>query len=145
PVAYHNRAMSLYTKLGFGVRESLATLHGGAIGVELEGCAVRPATEAHVEACDALCVRVHGHDRGGELRDSIAQRTATVVERNGRITGYATIIGFFEHAVGETNEDLKALIAAAREFAGPGFLVPTRMSIGLYNAPTGVFLPSILY
>ena len=88
------------------------------------------------------------------------------VKRNGRITGYTTIIGFFGHAVGETNDDLRALIGAAKEFAGPGFLLPTRngdlfrwcltnglrvtqpmtlMSRGLYNDPAGVFLPSILY
>ena len=89
-----------------------------------------------------------------------------LVERHGRITGYATAIGFFNHAVAETNDDLKALIAAASEFAGPGFLLPSRnsevfrwclneglrvtqpmtlMSIGLYNEPRGAFLPSILY
>ena len=33
---------------------------------------------------------------------------------------------FFAHSVGETNEDLQALIAAAEEFGGPGFLVPAR-------------------
>src|SRR6516164_5254702 len=84
-------------------------------------------------------------------------------ERNGRITGYATSIGFFAHAVSETNEDMMALIAAASEISGLGILVPTRnhrlfswclennlqlvhlmthMSIGLYNEPTGVYLPS---
>ena len=40
--------------------------------------------------------------------------------------GYATEIGYFAHAVGETNEDLKALIGAAPTIAGPGFLLPTR-------------------
>jgi len=38
---------------------------------------------------------------------AIQRGTATVVEHDGRITGYATTIGFFGHAVGETNEDLK--------------------------------------
>jgi hypothetical protein len=82
------------------------------------------------------------------------------------MTGYATVVGFFGHAVGETNEDVQALIGAAKEFAGPGFLMPTRngelfrwclkaglrvtepmtlMSAGLYNNPAGAFLPSILY
>jgi hypothetical protein len=109
---------------------------------------------------------VHGHNRAGELRDAIAQGFATIVEHDRRITGYATIIGFFGHVVGETNEDVKALIGAAKEFAGPGFLLPTRngdlfrwclnnglqitqpmtlMSKGLYNEPAGAFLPSILY
>ena len=63
---------------------------------------------------------VHGFDRGDELRDAIAASTATVVEHLGRITGYTTGIAFFAHTVGETNQDLKALIGAARVFAGPG-------------------------
>jgi hypothetical protein len=76
------------------------------------------------------------------------------------------LIGFFGHAVGETNRELQALIGSATEFPGPGFLLPTRngelfrwclqqglgatqpmtlMSRGLYNEPAGSFLPSILY
>ena len=73
-----------------------------------------------------MCHRVHGFDRSGELADAIARNTATVVRHRGRITGYATEIGLFAHAVGESNEDLKALIGAAAAFTGPGFLVPTR-------------------
>ena len=94
------------------------------------------------------------------------QGSATVVERLGRITGYSTGIGWFNHAVAETNDDLKALIGAATGFLGPGFLVPSRngelfrwclsqglristqatlMTIGLYNEPAGAYLPSILY
>lgn len=109
---------------------------------------------------------VHGHNRGGEVHDAIMRGTATVVEHNGRVTGYATAVGFLGHAVGETNEELKALIGAAPEFLGPGFLLPTRnaelfrwclerelkvvqpmtlMSIGLYNEPAGAFLASFLY
>ena len=66
-----------------------------------------------------MCVAVHGHDRSGELLDAIREGSARVVEHGGRITGYTTGIAFFAHSVGETNEDLKALIAAAPEFAGP--------------------------
>ena len=164
--AYHNRSLSLYTKLGFDTREPLSTLQGRAIEVEIPGYAVRPANEGDLDACNKLCVRVHGHDRGPELLDAIKQGTATVVEHHGRITGYATMVGFFGHAVGESNEDLKALIGAATEFPGPGFLLPTRnsdllrwclgnglrvvqpmtlMSMGLYNEPCGAFLPSVIY
>src|ERR1043166_1109229 len=163
---FHTRSLSLYAKLGYDVREHQACMQGNPLGVSIDGHAVRPAIEADVAACNRVCHDVHGHDRDGELRDAIARRTATVVEHDRRITGYATIIGFFGHAVGETTADVKALIAAAKEFAGPGFLVPTRngelfrwclgnrlrvtqpmtlMSKGLYNEPAGAFLPSILY
>ncbi len=164
--AYHNRSLSLYTKLGFDAREPLSTLQGAAIGERIVGHDVRPATEEDLGACNELSLRVHGHHRGPELLGAIGQGTANVVEHDGRISGYATMIGFFGHAVGETNEDLKALIGAAPEFPGPGFLLPTRngevlrwclerglrvvqpmtlMSVGLYNEPSGAFMPSVLY
>jgi len=163
---FHTRSLSLYAKLGYDVREHLACMQGKPLGISIEGHVLRLATEADLEVCNRVCRGVHGHDRGGELRDAIERGSATVVEHDGRITGYATIIGFFGHAVGETNKDVKALIAAATEFAGPGFLLPTRngelfrwclsnglriaqpmtlMSKGLYNEPAGAFLPSILY
>jgi predicted N-acetyltransferase YhbS len=164
--AYHNRSLSLYTKLGFSTREPLSTLQGPVIGLEIPGRTVRPATEDDLSACNKLCNKIHGHDRGPELLDAIRQGTATVVEQGRRITGYATTIGFLGHAVAESNEDLKALIGAASSFPGPGFLLPTRnndllrwcldnglrivqpmtlMSMGLYNEPSGSFLPSVVY
>jgi hypothetical protein len=80
---------------------------------------------------------VHGFDRGAELREAINARTTIVVEHLGRITGYATGLGFFVHAVAETNQDLKSLIAAAPKIQGPGFLLPgeiTRFSPGASTA-----------
>jgi predicted N-acetyltransferase YhbS len=164
--AYHNRSLSLYAKLEFVVREPLATMQGPAINERVPGYEVRPASEQDMEECNALCYRVHGHARSVEVGEAVRRAIATVVVRDGRITAYATGIGFFGHATGETNEDLKALLAAAPAFAGPGFLLPTRnaelfrwclekklrvvqpltlMSLGLYNEPAGAFLPSILY
>jgi len=84
------------------------------------------ATERDVESCNRLCRNVHGHDRNHELLDAIKQKTASVVDHDGRISGYATMIGFFGHAVGETNEDITALIGAATSIAGPGLLMPCR-------------------
>ena len=164
--AFHNRSLSLYTKLGFEVREPLACIQGTPLKKSFAGFPIRPAAESDLEACRQLCQRIHGHDRKNELSGAIQQKTATLVERNGRITVYATGIGFFNHAVAESNDDLKALIGAAAEFGGPGFLLPSRnsevfrwclseglrvtqpltlMSSGLYNEPRGAFLPSILF
>lgn len=68
--------------------------------------------------------------------------------------------------MGETTDDVKALLAAAPAFEAPGVLVPlhnpalfrwclengrrvvqvmTLMTLGLYNDPNGAHLPSILY
>ncbi len=164
--AFHNRSLSLYTTLGFDVREPLSVMQGPAIKKAYDGFAVRTAQPSDVEACNRLALRVHGHHRGGELADAIQQGTATVVERHGRITAYSSSLAFYGHAVAETNPDLQAIIAAADGFGGPGILVPTRnaelfrwcldnglrvvepmtlMSLGLYNEPKGAFLPSVLY
>ena len=163
---FHMRSLSLYVKLGYEVREPLACMQGAPMNLSVPGYTVRPATESDLDACNRVCRQVHGHDRGGELLDAIKQGTATIVEHGGRVTGYATVIGFFGHAVGESNRELQALIGAAKAFAGPGFLLPTRntnllrwclqhglrvtqpmtlMSLGLYNQPSGAFLPSVLY
>jgi len=164
--AYHSRSLALYATLGFLPRESIACMQGPAIGVLPAGYQVRHAVEADLEACNRVCTFVHGHDRAGETLDAIKLGTATVVEHEGRVTGYATDLGFIAHAVGETNRDLMALIGAASAFAGPGILVPLRngalfqwclrhglrvvqvltlMTTGLYNEPAGAYLPSVLY
>jgi predicted N-acetyltransferase YhbS len=163
---YHTRSLSLYAKLGFEVREHLSCMQGPAIARPMPGYAVRAATTDDGNACNALCQSVHGASRYGELRDAVARDAASVVERGGRVTGYTTGIAFFGHSVCETTDDLKALIAVTKVFAGPGFLVPSRngallrwclaqglrvtqpltlMTMGLYNEPSGAYLPSILY
>lgn len=163
---YHSRSLSLYSKLGFDVREHLSCMQGPAIVANMDGFGIRAATNADVGPLNALCSRVHGADRNGELVDAIEGGGVSVVERGGRITGYATAVAFFGHSVCETTDDLKALIASAKAFQGPGFLVPSRngdllrwclgnglrvtqtltlMTKGLYNEPVGAYLPSILY
>jgi predicted N-acetyltransferase YhbS len=164
--AYHNRSLSLYTKLGFDTREPLSVIHGDLQPRTIPGLQVRAANETDLEACTALCISIHGHSRAGDLQDGIQSGNALVVERQGTITGYTSGLGFFGHAVGRTNEDVQALIASAGSFVGPGILVPTRnaelfrwclnsglrvvfpatlMSMGLYHEPQGAYLPSILY
>jgi hypothetical protein len=141
-------------------------LQGAPIATEIRGSRVRYAGEADLQACNQLCHKVHGHDRSGELADAIGQGTAVVVERGGRISGYATAMAFFGHAVGETTDDIKALIASAPAFDGLGILVPARnrelfrwclhngpcvvqvmmlMTVGAYNEPAGAYLPAVLY
>jgi predicted N-acetyltransferase YhbS len=164
--AYHNRSLSLYAKLGFQVREQLACMQGAVPPGDIPGYRTRRAMPPDAETCNALCRRIHGHDRAGELTDALGGGSALVVEHDGRISGYATGLAFFAHAVGESNEDIKALIMAADALEGPGILVPTTnadlfrwcleqnlqvvqlmtlMTAGLYTLPQGAYLPSILY
>jgi predicted N-acetyltransferase YhbS len=164
--AFHNRSLSLYAGLGFEVREPLSCMQGRTLQRLVPGCAVRPARLEDVESCGVLARQVHGFDRGRELAEAVRHGTAMVVERENRITGYASALAFSGHATAETNLDLMALIASADSFGGPGILVPSRnsalfqwclanglkvmqpmalMSVGLYNDPAGAWLPSILF
>jgi hypothetical protein len=164
--AYHNRSLSLYTRLGFDAREPLSIMQGEPIGLSIPGHHVRKGDSDDMAACNRLCIAVHGHERFGDIQDAIGQGSLTIVEHDDRVTGYSTTVGFFGHSVSETNNDLKALIAASPSFPGLGFLMPTRnsdlfrwclahglrviqpmtlMTRGLYNNPDGAFLPSIIY
>jgi predicted N-acetyltransferase YhbS len=164
--AFHNRSFSLYTSLGFDVREPLACMQGPPVERSIHGCSVRPAQPGDQIACNALSHRVHGFDRATDLEEAIQKGTARVVEREGRITGYTSHLGFFGHTTAETNLDLQALIASADSIAGPGLLVPSRnsellrwclenglrvvqpmtlMSTGFYKDPEGAWLPSVIF
>jgi predicted N-acetyltransferase YhbS len=164
--AYHNRSLSLYTKLGFDVQEAVVTLQGPPIREEIPGFSVRPAREDDLDEMSRVCRAVHGHDRSGEVVDAVRQGSASVIVHDEAIVGYTTGIAYFGHSVATSNHALAALIAAAPAFAGPGFLLPvsngsvfrwalarglrvvqvmTLMTLGLYHQPRGAYLSSILY
>lgn len=164
--AFHNRSLSLYTKLGFDIQEPLSCVQGPPIKQTLPGCTVRSARPADLDACNTLSRRIHGYDRGADLAACTQQGSALVVERGGRITGYVSQMAFFGHGTAESNLDMQAMIAAADAFGGSGILIPSRntallrwclanglhvvqpmtlMSIGLYNQPSGAWFPSVLF
>ena len=164
--AFHNRSLALYTKLGFNTVEPLSLMAGPAVNIQIPEFAVRKMTNADVDDANAVCKAVHGISRRNEIAGSVEQGSGLVVEHKGRITGYTTGIGFFGHTVGISNEELKALIGAGRNYSGSGFLLPTRnnelvrwcmenglrivqpmtlMAKGTYQEPRGAFMPSILY
>jgi hypothetical protein len=159
-------SLALYASLGFEVREPISTMQGKPIQEVIPGRTVRPATEFDVGSCNAICKAVHGHDRDGELIDSIKQGSARVVLHADRITGYTRGMAFFSHSVGLTNDDLRAMIGSADSYRGPGILIPTRntqllhwcldrglklvqqlilMTVGMYNELAGAYMPSVLY
>ncbi len=165
--AFNRTSMALYTKLGFEIREFLVSISGPPIGATLPGYSVRAALREDLELCNQLCEKVHGIQRSGSLGEAIDKGTALVVERDSRLTGYVSAMASGGHAVGETTDDLKALISSAPENADPGgFIIPARngelfrwcleqgfriltpltlMSKGFYQEPTAAFFPSIFY
>jgi predicted N-acetyltransferase YhbS len=164
----HIRSFVLYTKCGFTLREPLFLMQGHPLkGGNNTGSSIRPVrNDNDISMCNRLCKSAHGFTREMELRQAKDQGAASMIERDGIITGYAAGIGILSHAVARSNEELKTLIANAPAILGPGFLVPGRnreiiswllengfqigwpanlMTIGRYQEPLTPFLPSLAY
>jgi predicted N-acetyltransferase YhbS len=167
----HIRSFLLYTKSGFTLREPLFLMQGqplkGGNNNDTSSTNVRLVGDDNdVSVCNDLCKSVYGFSREMELRQAKDQDVATMIERDGVITGYAAGVGIFGHAVAKSNEDLKALFANASTILGPGFFAPARhhelinwllengfqigwpanlMTIGPYQEPQTPFLPSLAY
>ena len=163
--AYNYRSLSLYAKLGFAVREPLSVFQGPPPRRS------RPAaTSASPPARTSRCATTY-----------VSGYTATTATANyatgstpawhkwssagARSPGMRRVAAT-SHAVGDTDEDVIALLAGAELIVGLGVLVPSRntrlmawclhsglqlvqqstlMTIGLYNEPRGSWLPSVGY
>ncbi len=164
-------SLSLYTSLGFAVREPLVLMQVKP-ATEVNS-SVRPATVADIDACSHLCERTHRVSRRGELAGAIAHgaafgMTPFVRERAGRIVGYV-IPTFLGHGAAEGVDDILAILTQVARRFGPfsgRFLCPSRnhelfkaalaagcrgirachmMSIGPYEEPQGTWFGSIAY
>ena len=168
----HIRSFVLYTKCGFVLREPLFLMQGQPlkhrnINIDTRDADVRLVRDDNdISMCTRLCKSSYGFSREMELRQAKDQGVATMVERDGVITGYAAGIGILCYAVAKSNEDLKMLIANASAILGSGFFVPARnheiikwllesgfhigwpanlMTNGPYQEPLTSFLPSLAY
>ena len=168
--AFNTTSMSLYASLGFEAKEPLALVRGLPAGRPVAGCQVRPMREEDLAACAALCRKVHGIERTGELRNAIGRLGPLVLLRGGRVAAYASAptLWVLNHGVAETEQDMRGLLLGAGA-AGTdplAFLVPIRraeffrwclsegfrvvkpmtlMTTGAYQEPRGCFYPSVLY
>src|SRR5947207_3064543 len=122
------RSLSLYTSLGFDVTASCVVMQGEPRGGPDPEVEVRPVKEDDVEACESLCVKVHGFPRTGALRDSIEPFKPYAALRDGRLVAYASTLSFWPMAYGvaEDDEAMKALmLGAAADLGEPiGMLMP---------------------
>lgn len=165
----HIRSFVLYTKSGFTLREPLFLMQGRPLkrGNNTSSTNVRLVCDDNdISVCNELCKSIYGFSREMELHQAKDQGVATMIERDGVITGYAAGIGIFGHTIAKSNEELKALIANASTILGPGFFAPARnhelikwllengfhigwpanlMTIGPYQEPLTPFLPSLAY
>lgn len=165
--SFNSRSLSLYASLGFDVREPIALMQAAPAGGAHDG--VRLAVPGDVPAMDELCVRNYKVSRGNEIANAIKYGFSPfVVERENRIAGYL-IPGFLGHGVAETDEDAAALAGEAgrllpeshakffcplreadlyRAFLANGhrlIKVMTLMTLGPYEPPGEVWMPSVLY
>lgn len=168
--AFNMRSIALYASLGFEVREPVLVMAGQPAGNPPVGTTVRSMGEQDLEACDALCIQVHGVSRRSDLPDALRFFAPLVAEREGRIRAYMTAPSFWiaNHGVAGSEDDMRALIvgAAAATATPMSFLLPTRqtalfrwclgqgmkavkpmtlMTMGEYHAPDGPCMPSVFY
>lgn len=167
--AFHMRSLALYESLGFDVKEPVAVVTGKPRADPPAGMQVRPLHEDDLDACEALCKKVHGYERTNELRDAMQAFAPFVAVRDGRIAAYASAVSFWpmNHGVAESDDDMRALLlGAAVAVEEPlAFLVPLRsklfrwcleeglrlvkpmnlMALGEYQEPRGGWFPSVLY
>ena len=96
----HIRSFALYTKCGFALREPLFLMQGQPPRSNNAGNAnmrlVRDDND--ISGCNELCKAVHGFSRGMELRQARDQGIASMIERDGIVTGNAGGVGILSHS-----------------------------------------------
>lgn len=165
--AFNMASLSLYASLGFDTRHSVAFMRL-APAAAADG-SVRPVQAEDLDALDALCRRNYRCSRKNELAGAIEAGFSPLTrERGGRLTGYL-IPGIFGHGVAETEDDAIAIACQAGRLVPPqrahcfcpldqgslfrAFLktgartvkVMNLMTIGPYEAPQPVWMPSVMY
>jgi GNAT superfamily N-acetyltransferase len=167
--AFNMRSLSLYTSVGFDVKEPLALVSGNPRGGRAEHSEVRPLREEDLAVCEALCREVHGFERTAELRGSIQALAPWAGVRDGSIGAYLSNAHHWmsNHGVARSDDDMTALLRGVAAAADEplSFLVPLRsgllrwcleeglrlvkplnlMAQGRYQEPTGSWFPSVRY
>jgi hypothetical protein len=165
--SFNVTSLSLYVSLGFDVKEPIAVMQTAPAA--RPDRSVRPITRADLASVGRLSKRIYRTSRRNEVAAAIDHGFPTFVrERSGHMSGYLTP-GVFGHGVAEGEDDAIALVGeAARRLAPDGspVLVPLReatlyrealkagcrtikvmnlMSLGPYEPPGDVWMPSVLY
>lgn len=169
--AYNMQSLSLYTSLGFDVRELFVVLEGIPTSARPDPpWQIRTLTEADMRDCELLHERVHGYSRTNELREALVSGTPIAAVKNRQVCAYlsAPTNWLANHGVAETDEDMCALLAGAAQMARQSlsFLLPVRraallrwcvtqgfrssrpmtlMTVGEYREPQKPYCPSVNY
>lgn len=167
--AFDPASLSLYTSLGFEVKEPLVVIEGTVKSDVASNIEIHPLQEQDLTQCAELCRSVLGVERTGDLKHT-PSLTAFVAVRDDRIIAYASAPHFWasNHAVAQSEEDMQALLAGVGQSGDRplSLLLPTRqsqlfrwclnqgmrvvkpatlMAMGEYQEPHGCYLPSVGY
>jgi predicted N-acetyltransferase YhbS len=165
--AHNPSSLSLYSSVGFELKEPIALVSGSPASRPSGALEVRPLEPGDLERCASLCREVHGFERTNSLREATAF-SPRVALSDGRITAYASSLTAWPvgHGVAESEHDMIQLVlASGLEADTVSFLVPMRtslfrwsldeglrtvktmnlMSVGRYQEPSGCWFPSVLY
>ena len=164
---FNMASLSLYASLGFDTRHAVAYMR--LAPASSADASVRPVEPRDLDALDALCQRNYRCSRKNELASATKAGMGPLArERDGRLTGYL-IPGIFGHGVAETEDDAIAIAGQAARLGPPyrafcfcpldqgslfhAFLasgartvkVMNLMTMGPYEAPQPVWMPSVMY
>jgi hypothetical protein len=165
--SFNLASLSLYASMGFDTKDSVVLVQ--ATPAAEPDNSVRAITEPDLPAIGELSKRIYKNSRRNEVAAAAPYGFAALLrERQGRITGYL-LPGNFGHGVAETEEDALTLVGeaarrlppeAARFFCplSEGSLyrkalqrgcrvikVMNYMTLGPYEHPDEVWMPSVLY
>jgi len=165
--SFNTKSLSLYASLGFNLREACGVMD--AKPAPEPDPTIRPATAADLPALDALCQRLYKCSRKGEVAAALAGGLLVLLrEKDGCVTGYR-IATFFGHGVAETEADALTLVGEMARCVPPElalFFCPLSlgdfyrsalkaghrlrkvmnyMTLGPYECPSGIWMPSIAY
>jgi len=160
-------SLSLYASMGFDSREEVAYMQAAAASAE--DPSVRPVTEQDLPAVEQLSANSYQASRRNEVAAAIRYDFSPLLrERDGRVTGYL-VPGLFGHGVAENEDDACALLGEMARRLPPfaaRFFCPVRqadffrrvlkmgcrtikvwtlMTLGPYEPPREVWMPSVLY
>ncbi|MCU0547389.1 MAG: GNAT family N-acetyltransferase [Oscillatoriaceae cyanobacterium Prado104] len=167
--SFNMASLSLYTSLGFEVKEPFVLLEGKFRGQPESGFEVRPMASEDVGECAALCEKLYGCDRTADIEWALNADSPFVACKDGRIAAYTCAISALSHSLAETEADMQALLLGATALGCEevvSFHLPLRyaslfrwclhqglraikpmsvMSVGEYRQPQGCYFPSFVY
>jgi len=165
--SYNTTSLSLYASLGFSVREPVGVMRAGPPAAP--DPTVRPARVDDLPQLEVLSRNLYGASRRQELAAWLKLGIPVLVRESRAGIGAYLVLGKLGHGVAEIESDALALIGQIGRHASAGldlFFCPLRnaalyrgalragcrltkvmnlMTLGRYQEPARVWLPSIAY